>query len=299
MRYKYLFVLGPILIILLSFYAYSIASTFTVGSSVSMGALESASPTHSVRIFFLNSTTSPVQVNFTTLGQRQPSIDIRGHTPASQLQFNNSKTSVQTGVWNVITSTQPTVTGGATATYISANSTLRLTWSSNATVTLSWAGGAITRSISDTLTLSETLTRLLVLGRSLTDTITLSDSIQRAGVVARSIADTLTISDTLSRLLIFSRSITDSLEVAFSIASSVVGATPSAPSAGGFFIQPRSPVRIGLPPVTIKQLTGEDQTYLFYLIWTVIIVFIISVIALAIRSKDKLKKEFDTFSDFS
>src|SRR3972149_8595248 len=80
------------------------------------------------------------------------------------------------------------------------------------------------RSLSDTLTITDPLTRLLVFGRSISETLSISDSIFTLKVILRSMADTVALSDSISRAIIVARAIAETFTLSISLASQ--GGTP-------------------------------------------------------------------------
>lgn len=80
---------------------------------------------------------------------------------------------------------------------------------------------AKTRSTSDTFTFTDTVSRILGLSRSMTDTFTLSDSPSRAADKTRSPSDTFTFTDSMSQLLSLTRSSSDTFTFSDSPAGSV------------------------------------------------------------------------------
>lgn len=76
-----------------------------------------------------------------------------------------------------------------------------------------FSGGAniINKSIVDNLTLTESLLLNTILLRTLTDTISVSETIGRLVIFSRSVTDSLTVTDLLTRIAIYNRSLVDSL----------------------------------------------------------------------------------------
>src|SRR3972149_8184801 len=75
------------------------------------------------------------------------------------------------------------------------------------------------RSLSDTLTITDPLTRLLVFGRSISETLSISDSIFTLKVILRSMPDTVALSDSISRAIIVARAIAETFTLSISLAS--------------------------------------------------------------------------------
>lgn len=80
---------------------------------------------------------------------------------------------------------------------------------------------AKTRSVSDTFTFTDTVSRILGLSRSMTDTFTFSDSPSRTATKTRSPSDTFTFTDSMSRLVSLARSPTETFTFSDSLAGSV------------------------------------------------------------------------------
>jgi hypothetical protein len=74
------------------------------------------------------------------------------------------------------------------------------------------------RTATDSLTLSDVVTRLLTLFRSTSDSLTLSDVATAIKIIARDVSDTLTLSDATTRTVTLLRSVTDSLSLSDTVA---------------------------------------------------------------------------------
>ena len=125
---------------------------------------------------------------------------------------------------------------------------------------------------------------------SLSDSLTVSDSIQRLLVLGRTLSDTLTLSDSLITIRQVLYSLSESLEVIFSLSASA--SSPS--SSGGFSITPKQLQPLIKIPLLIKQIDKDDRIIFLYLIWTVIIVAISSLTAYIVKNRKSLEfKGFD------
>ncbi|HEY4700143.1 MAG TPA: hypothetical protein VIH27_07265, partial [Nitrososphaerales archaeon] len=107
-------------------------------------------------------------------------------------------------------------TVGAQSGYDSTTKLFTISLSGSSVATLFVQAGTSV-SISDTLTNTDSLARLITVARSLSDTLTISDVLERLLNMGRSLSDTLTITDSLSRLLVFGRSISETLSISDSI----------------------------------------------------------------------------------
>ncbi len=111
---------------------------------------------------------------------------------------------------------------------------------------------AMSRTIEDTLGLTDSVTRSVGFFRLISDTIGLTDSVTRVANMKRTISDTIGLTDSVSRVGTFFRTISDTLGITDSV--STVGGTPVIVSIRNFLI------RIFGSPTTNITIGGELTT---------------------------------------